>query len=85
MKPLDDLLVVDLSRIVSGPVCTMLMGDMGATVVKVEPPPTGDDSRQWAPPRAGPVKTGQEAADRTVQTGRRLSPAGERRSTWHVF
>ena len=34
MKPLDDLFVVDLSRILSGPICTMLMGDMGASVIK---------------------------------------------------
>jgi len=57
MKPLDDLFVVDLSRILSGPVCTMLMGDMGANVVKVEPPPTGDDSRQWGPPFVGGIST----------------------------
>jgi crotonobetainyl-CoA:carnitine CoA-transferase CaiB-like acyl-CoA transferase len=50
MTPLDDLFVVDLSRILSGPICTMLMGDMGARVVKVEPPPHGDDSRMWGPP-----------------------------------
>ena len=45
IKPLDDLFVVDLSRILSGPVCTMLLADMGAQVVKIEPPPLGDDSR----------------------------------------
>ena len=50
MKPLDDLFVLDLSRILSGPICTMLMADMGATVVKVEPPPHGDDTRLWGPP-----------------------------------
>jgi formyl-CoA transferase/CoA:oxalate CoA-transferase len=57
MKPLDDLFVVDLSRILSGPVCTMLMADMGAEVVKVEPPPLGDDSRQWGPPFIGGIST----------------------------
>ena len=57
MHPLDDLLVVDLSRILSGPVCTMLMGDMGAEVIKVEPPPTGDDSRLWGPPFIGGIAT----------------------------
>jgi formyl-CoA transferase/CoA:oxalate CoA-transferase len=57
MKPLDDLFVVDLSRILSGPVCTMLMADMGAQVIKVEPPPAGDDSRQWGPPFIGGIST----------------------------
>jgi formyl-CoA transferase/CoA:oxalate CoA-transferase len=50
VKPLDDLFVLDLSRILSGPFCTMMLGDMGATVVKVEPPPRGDDTRLWGPP-----------------------------------
>src|SRR3954470_879281 len=57
MKPLDDLFVVDLSRILSGPICTMLLGDMGADVIKIEPPPTGDDSRQWGPPFVGGIST----------------------------
>jgi formyl-CoA transferase/CoA:oxalate CoA-transferase len=50
VKPLDDIFVLDLSRILSGPFCTMMLGDMGATVVKVEPPPRGDDTRLWGPP-----------------------------------
>jgi formyl-CoA transferase/CoA:oxalate CoA-transferase len=57
MKPLDELFVVDLSRVLSGPVCTMLMADMGAEVLKVEPPPLGDDSRQWGPPFIGGIST----------------------------
>src|SRR5688572_1386969 len=57
MKPLDDLFVVDLSRILSGPVCTMSLADMGADVVKIEPPPLGDDSRQWGPPFIGGIST----------------------------
>jgi len=57
MKPLDDIFVVDLTRILSGPICTMLMGDMGARVVKVEPPPEGDDSRMWGPPFVGEIST----------------------------
>jgi crotonobetainyl-CoA:carnitine CoA-transferase CaiB-like acyl-CoA transferase len=57
MQPLDDVFVVDLSRILSGPVCTMLLADMGAAVIKVEPPPLGDDSRQWGPPFIGGVST----------------------------
>jgi crotonobetainyl-CoA:carnitine CoA-transferase CaiB-like acyl-CoA transferase len=57
MKPLDDLFVLDLSRVLSGPVCTMLLGDMGAEVLKVEPVPLGDDSRQWGPPFIGGIST----------------------------
>ncbi|MBZ5537956.1 MAG: CoA transferase [Acidobacteriia bacterium] len=49
MLPLEDLRVCDLSRILSGPYCTMTLGDMGAEVIKVEPP-TGDDTRGWGPP-----------------------------------
>lgn len=47
---LDDILVVDLSRILAGPYCTMLLGDLGADVIKIEIPGRGDDTRQWGPP-----------------------------------
>ena len=57
MKPLDDLFVLDLSRILSGPFCTMMLGDMGARVVKVEPPPRGDDTRLWGPPFVNGIST----------------------------
>jgi crotonobetainyl-CoA:carnitine CoA-transferase CaiB-like acyl-CoA transferase len=49
MPPLDGLKVVDLTRVLAGPFCTMLLGDMGADVVKVEEPERGDDTRGWAP------------------------------------
>jgi crotonobetainyl-CoA:carnitine CoA-transferase CaiB-like acyl-CoA transferase len=55
--PLDDIFVLDLSRILSGPFCTMMLGDMGATVVKVEPPPRGDDTRLWGPPFVNGIST----------------------------
>jgi crotonobetainyl-CoA:carnitine CoA-transferase CaiB-like acyl-CoA transferase len=42
--------VVDLTRILAGPLCAMMLGDMGAEVVKVEPPGAGDDTRTWGPP-----------------------------------
>ena len=50
---LDGLLVVDLSRILAGPTATQLLGDLGATVIKIENPKTGgDDTRSWGPPYA---------------------------------
>ena len=57
MTPLDNIFVLDLSRILSGPFCTMMLGDMGATVVKVEPPPRGDDTRLWGPPFVNGIST----------------------------
>jgi formyl-CoA transferase/CoA:oxalate CoA-transferase len=51
--PLDGLVVLDLTRVLSGPYCTMLLGDMGARVIKVEQPGHGDDTRAWGPPFIG--------------------------------
>ena len=50
MPALDGVLVADFSRVLAGPVATMLLGDLGADVVKVERPGTGDDTRAWGPP-----------------------------------
>jgi crotonobetainyl-CoA:carnitine CoA-transferase CaiB-like acyl-CoA transferase len=50
VRPLDDLVVVDLTRALAGPYCTMMLADLGARVVKVETPDGGDDTRGWGPP-----------------------------------
>ncbi|MGA0220347.1 MAG: CaiB/BaiF CoA transferase family protein [Ilumatobacteraceae bacterium] len=54
--PLDGILVADLSRVLAGPYCSMLLADMGATVIKVESP-AGDDTRTWAPPEKDGIST----------------------------
>ena len=51
--PLAGIRVVDLTRILAGPLCAMMLGDMGADVIKVEPPGHGDDTRHWGPPFVG--------------------------------
>ena len=48
--PLSHLTVLDLSRVLAGPWCTQLLADLGATVIKIERPHTGDDTRAWGPP-----------------------------------
>jgi crotonobetainyl-CoA:carnitine CoA-transferase CaiB-like acyl-CoA transferase len=64
--PLADLLVVDLSRALAGPQATMMLGDLGARVIKVENPRSGDDTRGWGPPFVQP--DGDDDPSRTEST-----------------
>ena len=51
--PLDGLRVLDLSRALAGPFCAMILADLGADVIKVEPSPDGEMVRKWGPFKAG--------------------------------
>lgn len=48
--PLSGVRVLDMTRILAGPFTTMLLGDLGAEIIKIEKPVSGDDTRSWAPP-----------------------------------
>lgn len=86
MRPLDDMFVVDLSRILSGPVCTMMLADMGAQVIKVEPPPWGDDSRKWGPPFVGGISTYFHSINRNKKSlGLNLQIEAGRQILWKLI
>jgi len=67
-RPLDGIVVVDLSRALAGPHAAMMLGDLGARVIKVENPDSGDDSRGWGPPFVGEGGTVQDTGDSAEST-----------------
>src|SRR5438034_10850598 len=67
-QPLDDLLVIDLTRALAGPFCTLMLSDLGARVIKVETPNGGDDSRGWGPPFVDGESTYYLSANRNKES-----------------
>ncbi len=63
--PLSGITVVDLSRILAGPYCTFLLAELGARVIKVEPPDQGDDARHY-----GPFKNGVSTYFSSINRGK---------------
>jgi len=78
--PLSGLLVADFSRVLAGPLASMFLGDLGATVVKVERPSTGDDTRAWGPPYVGVATTYYTSVNRNKHSvALDLGDPGDRR------
>src|SRR4051812_1302700 len=66
--PLEGLLVADFSRVLAGPYAAMTLGDLGADVIKVERPGTGDDTRTWGPPWNDGVATYYQGLNRNKRS-----------------
>ena len=75
--PLAGIRVIDFSRVLAGPYCTMLLGDMGAEVIKIEQPGIGDDTRAWGPPYQG-TESGYYLSVNRNKTGIALDLKSER-------
>ena len=70
-RALSGIRILDFSRVLAGPMCTMLLADLGADVIKVEHPTRGDDTRAWGPPYAGDAAQGMSAYFLSVNRNKR--------------
>ncbi len=68
IRPLEGIIVADFSRVLAGPLCTMTLADLGATVIKVERPGAGDDTRSWGPPFSSTGSTYFESVNRNKRS-----------------
>jgi crotonobetainyl-CoA:carnitine CoA-transferase CaiB-like acyl-CoA transferase len=83
---LDGITVVDLSRILAGPYCTMTLGDLGARVIKIEEPGKGDDTRTWGPPFWGGISCYYLSVNRNKESVTLdLKSAGGREVLWRLI
>ena len=79
MTPLADVRVLDASRVLAGPFCGQILGDLGAEVIKIERPGSGDETRGWGPPvrrrtkRLFPLLQPQQEASPSISTAEGLS------------
>ena len=84
--PLEGMVVLDLTQIMAGPVCTMLLADMGADVIKIEKPNGGDDTRRMGPPFTGDWASGFLALNRNKRSlGLNLREEEGRRVFWKLL
>ena len=86
--PLADVVVIDLSRALAGPHAAMMLGDLGARVIKVESPGSGDDTRGWGPPFVQP-ESGERESTYFLSTNKNkesitldLKDAGDKAVLW---
>lgn len=67
-KPLEGIKIIDMTRVLAGPYCAMVLQDLGAEVIKIENPKTGDDSRFF-----GPYKNGKSLYFTAINCGKKVS------------